>query len=209
MLSIINLMGLDLTITDYSTLSRRVAVIYMKKKPINSNGPITIIVDSTGLKVVGEKEWMNHKHGTKQRKVWRKLHLAITAEGEILSSTLTTHTDSDTSQVDALLKEIDCPIDELIGDGGCDHPPTYQALDQKQDNQQNSIQAIIPPNTGFHPEKEIDSIARLQNIHFIEDKGKLSWQNHMDYGRRARVENTIFRYKAIIGNKFRSKTFEN
>jgi len=31
----------------------------------------------------------------------------------------------------------------------------------------------------------------------------------MDYGRRVRVENTIFRYKAIIGNKLRSRTFEN
>ena len=211
MLSIINLLGLDLTIPDHSTLSRRAAVVSMKRKPINSNTPVTIIVDSTGLKVVGEKEWMNHKHGTKQRKVWRKLHLAITAEGEILSSTLTNHTDSDTSQVDALLKEIDTPIDELIGDGGYDHPPTYQALDQqqKQYNQHHSIQAIIPPNTGFHPEKETDSLQRLHNIRFIEDKGKLTWQNHMDYGRRVRVENTIFRYKAIIGNKLRSKTFEN
>jgi hypothetical protein len=40
-------------------------------------------------------------------------------------------------------------------------------------------------------------------------KGKLSWQNQMDYGRRARVENTMHRYKSIIGNKLRSKTFEN
>ena len=31
----------------------------------------------------------------------------------------------------------------------------------------------------------------------------------MDYGRRARVENTIHRYKAIIGNKLRSKNLEN
>ena len=43
----------------------------------------------------------------------------------------------------------------------------------------------------------------------IEDKGKLSWQNEMDYGRRARVENTMHRYKSIIGNKLRSKSFES
>jgi hypothetical protein len=49
----------------------------------------------------------------------------------------------------------------------------------------------------------------LSNIRLIEDKGKLSWQNQMDYGRRARVENTMYRYKAIIGNKLRSKNLEN
>jgi hypothetical protein len=31
----------------------------------------------------------------------------------------------------------------------------------------------------------------------------------MDYGRRARVENTMHRYKSIIGNKLRSKILES
>src|SRR5688572_27989585 len=47
MLSIINLLGLKLNIPDHSTLSRRAKVISMKRKPINSNSPVTIIVDST------------------------------------------------------------------------------------------------------------------------------------------------------------------
>jgi len=47
------------------------------------------------------------------------------------------------------------------------------------------------------------------NIYVIEDKGKLFWQNSLDFGLRARVENTMHRYKAIIGNKLRSKTFES
>ena len=33
---------------------------------------LIIVIDSTGLKIMGEKEWMNHKHGTKQKKVWLK-----------------------------------------------------------------------------------------------------------------------------------------
>jgi len=31
---------------------------------------------------------MNHKHGTRQRKVWRKRHLAVGEDGEILRAEL-------------------------------------------------------------------------------------------------------------------------
>lgn len=68
---------------------------------------------------------MNHKHGTRQRKVWRKRHLAMNEDGEILSATLTTHHESDVSQVADLLSKIDTPIDAFYGDtGGYYHPGT-------------------------------------------------------------------------------------
>jgi hypothetical protein len=212
MRSIAQLMGLDLAIPDHTTLSRRSRRVLRRKKTWpEAKGPVVIIVDSTGLKVVGEKEWMNHKHGTRQRKVWRKLHLCINEDGEILSATLTSHIESDTGKVGDLLETIEGPVSELIGDGGYDSPSTYKALEayEKRSNQNRPIKAIIPPNTGFWQEKEADSAQRLSNIHLIEDRGKLSWQNQMDYGRRSRVENTMHRYKSIIGNKLRSKTFES
>lgn len=212
MRSIVQLMKLDLAIPDHTTLSRRSRRVLLRKKALpKSKGSVVIIVDSTGLKVVGEKEWMSHKHGTRQRKVWRKLHLCINEDGDILSATLTNHIESDTGQVGNLLKGIEDPISEFIGDGGYDSPSTYQALEvhEKRSNQNRPIKVIIPPNTGFQEAKDTDSAQRLSNIHLIEEKGKLSWQNQMDYGRRARVENTIHRYKAIIGNKLRSKTLES
>ncbi|MES2608418.1 MAG: transposase [Pseudomonadota bacterium] len=73
---------------------------------------------------------MNYKHGTRQRKAWRKLHLAIDGSGEIIAASLTTHSISDVSQVPDLLAEIEAPIDTFYGDsGGYDHPGTYDALD--------------------------------------------------------------------------------
>lgn len=209
--SILQLMRLDLCVPDHTTLSRRAKTVLLRKKPLPHQGPVVVIVDSTGLKVRGEKEWMSYKHGTKQRKVWRKLHLSIDEGGEILSSTLTYHTESDTSQVDELLEGIEALIDTLIGDGAYDNAATYRALDKHKQsyNQESQIQAIIPPNTGFQEAKETDAPQRLENIHVIEDKGKLYWQNLTGYGRRARAENTMHRYKSIIGNKLRSKTFES
>ncbi|WP_425364550.1 hypothetical protein [Candidatus Tisiphia endosymbiont of Mystacides longicornis] len=34
-------------------------------------------------------------------------------------------------------------------------------------------------------------------------------QKHTNYGRRAKAENAIYRYKSIIGNKLKSRTFLN
>lgn len=213
MKSIVKLLRIKLDIPDHTTLSRRCETVVLSKKPSSSNKskkPIAVIIDSTGLKVFGEKEWMSHKHGTKQRKVWRKLHLCIDEDGEILSSMLTFHTASDTSQVEKLLKEVKAPIKEMLGDGGYDQAVTYHALNahRSRHSQSCAIQAIIPPNTGFQEARTTDAIQRLHNIHLIEDKGKHSWQNQMNYGRRSKVENTIHRYKTLIGNKLRSKTFE-
>lgn len=206
--SIVKLLKIDLSIPDHTTLSRRAKTVVLSPPSISSSEPLRIIVDSTGLKVSGEKEWMAYKHGTRERKVWRKLHLCITEAGDILRSTLTCHTTSDTSQVTELLKEIKNPITLFMGDGGYDHPTTYKALENQQKKQGSSqlIKIIIPPNLEFH--KEIDSPQRLEHHRWIEDKGKVSWQKHRDYGKRSRVENTIYRYKAIIGNTLKARHFD-
>lgn len=62
--SIVELLKLDLAIPDHTTLSRRAKRIILPKLSKSSSEALVVIVDSTGLKVVGEKEWMNHKHGT-------------------------------------------------------------------------------------------------------------------------------------------------
>ena len=210
--SIVRLLNLDLSIPDYTTLSRRAKKIKLSKPPKPSSDSRVIIVDSTGLKVVGEKEWMHHKHGTKQRKVWRKLHLAINEDGEILSATLTTHHESDVSQVSDLLSQIDTPIDAFYGDsGGYDHPGTYEALDEheKRFSQTTPIRTVIPPNIGFRLLQKRDSEKRKANIELLEEVGRTEWQKRTSYGKRSGVENVNSRYKTIIGGKLRSKNEDN
>ena len=48
------------------------------KQPNEFGKPMHLIVDSTGLSVHGEAIWLEHKHGKKQRRGWRKLHILIT-----------------------------------------------------------------------------------------------------------------------------------
>lgn len=51
--SIVQLLNLDLPIPDYTTLSRHTKRIVLSKPPKTSSDSRVIIVDSTGLKVVG------------------------------------------------------------------------------------------------------------------------------------------------------------
>ena len=46
---------------------------------------------------------------------------------------------------------------------------------------------------------------RDQHIALLADKGRVGWQKETDYGKRALVETTMGRYKAIIGPVLRAR----
>jgi hypothetical protein len=56
---------------------------------------INLIIDSTGIKVFGERECMSYKYYLKQRKIWRKLHIGVDKKGNIVAGGVTTLKDSD------------------------------------------------------------------------------------------------------------------
>ncbi len=87
MRGIVRLMGLDISVPDFSTLSRRGRDLSLPARPgTRRTEPICLVVDSTGLKIFGEGEWLQNKHKPKaKRKSWRKLHLGLDlVTGEII-----------------------------------------------------------------------------------------------------------------------------
>src|SRR3954464_4488424 len=76
--SILQLLGLALPVPDHSTLSRRAETLEVPR-PKAGRAPLPLLVDSAGLKLCGPGEWLIEKHGTKQRRAWRVLHLATDA----------------------------------------------------------------------------------------------------------------------------------
>jgi hypothetical protein len=112
--------------------------------------------------------------------------------------------------METLLNEIESPIDTVLADGAYDQPSVYRALAAHQDKHGNgvAIKSVIPPNLGFRAEMPDDSKLRIDNIRLLE-QGRKRWQKNTDYGRRAKAENAIYRYKAIIGNKLKSRSFVN
>ena len=75
--SLLRLIGLDWAVPDFSTLSRRQKTSKVIIPCRGSDGPLHLLVDSTGIKVEGEGEWNARKHGGSKRRVWRKIHIGI------------------------------------------------------------------------------------------------------------------------------------
>jgi len=69
MKSLIALLKLPILSPDYSTLSRRQKELDIEIKPQPSQGPVHLVIDSTGLKIYGEGEWKVRQHGYSKRRV--------------------------------------------------------------------------------------------------------------------------------------------
>ena len=127
--SLLELMGLDLPVPDHTTISRRAARLTPVLRTALPDGPVTLVIDSTGLKVYGAGEWHRDKHGVRGRRTWRKLHLAVdVATSTIVAATLTTSGEGDAGQVGPLLDQVTGSIDTVMADGAYDGEPTYQRI---------------------------------------------------------------------------------
>ena len=73
--SLFGLMGLDLPAPDHTTLSRRGQHLKLTLRRVPRGEPMHLIVDSTGLSIVGEGEWAAAKHGGRGTRGWKKLHV--------------------------------------------------------------------------------------------------------------------------------------
>ncbi len=78
--SLLGLIGLPWSVPDFSTLSRRQRTLDVTIPFRGSQGPLHLLIDSTGIKVEGEGEWNARKHGGPKRRIWRKIHLGIDEE---------------------------------------------------------------------------------------------------------------------------------
>src|SRR4051794_35558542 len=115
--SLLELMGLELPVPDFSTLSRQAKDLRIKL-PKKATGPLHLVLDSTGLKVYGEGEWKVRKHGYSKRRTWLKLHLAVDPQThEIQAAMVTDPGVTDAETVPALLEQVEDPIDSAAGDG--------------------------------------------------------------------------------------------
>ena len=208
--SVLCLLGLDLSVPDHSTLSRRGrAFAGRQPRAARHDGPVHVILDSTGLQMFGQGEWNAEKHGrTPQR--WRKLHLAVDAQtGEIVAHILTDTDVSDITAAPSLLATVEGPVASVIADGAYDGVSVYQAASLHQHDPPPDI--IIPPRASCTVSMNEVSVttARDRHVQTIAENGRMAWQKATGYGRRSRVETATGRYKHSIGPKLRARSSED
>jgi len=197
--SLVRLMDMDITVPDYSSLSKRSIDLRLERLASTITAGSHIFVDSTGLKVYGKDEWNQEKHGTKAQRTWRKLHLAIDEKHQIVASDLTEKSVGDPSALKALLDQVDA-FDTFMADGAYDGDPIYTLILQQQPN----ADIVIPPPKNAVPEASAQPI-RNQHVDTINNQGRIAWQKQTNYGLRALVELAMLRYKTIIGPKMKAR----
>ena len=202
--SLMALMDLDLSVPDFSTLSRRAATLNIAEKNRPADVPITLIVDSTGLKIHSDDSWHEHKHGPKKpRKTWRKLHVALDPDsGEILASQLTTEHVGDVTALSDLAADLDVPVDRVIADGAYDGQPVFEFLTQAFGP---TVEIVIPP-----PANAVLglNVQRDRHIQGIAEQGRMGWQKQSGYNQRSKIEAQIGRWQAVFGPNLRSRKLE-
>ncbi|WP_237400749.1 IS5 family transposase [Rhodovulum sulfidophilum] len=75
--SLLRLAGLGWPVPDVSTPCRRQKPLKVQIPYRRADGPLNLLVDSTGIKFLGDGEWQARKHGVQGRRQWRKVHLAM------------------------------------------------------------------------------------------------------------------------------------
>ena len=193
--ALLKLIDLDVPVPDFSTLSRRSIGLSVVEDRPQSTDPITLIVDSTGLKIHRGSGWQEEKHGTgKSRKSWRKLHIGYDPEsGEIVASLLTKDQVGDETALPDLIAGIESPVTRVLADGAYDGTGVSDCLSQKFGP---DVEITIPP-----PITAVLGLSdgRDAHIRHIAEHGRMAWQSATRYNDRALVEAQIGRRKLVIG----------
>ena len=197
--SIADVLGVDIAIPYHTTLSRRAGGLTVLLKRLDRAEPLHLLVDSTGLKIYGEGEWLDQKHGIRSRRQWRKLHLGIDAvTHEIVASELTPDDVGDVSEMPALLDQIDAEITSMPAGGAYDGEAVYDAVAKRHPE----AAMIIPPRATAVPNESGDDAARSgAYCREIEKHGRINWQRRSGYNRRSLVETAMYRYKTVVGRR--------
>lgn len=92
--------GLAGAVSDFCTTRRSQKTLKVSMTFRGLEGPLQVVIDSTGIKVEGEGEWNNGKPGGTKRRVWRKIQIGIDEETlEIRAAEITTSDVDDASML--------------------------------------------------------------------------------------------------------------
>jgi hypothetical protein len=200
----------------YSTLCRRAKELSVSLRVPKKDQPLHILVDSTGVEVIGESEWKYLRYGVKKCRyqTWRKLHIAMDADTQnILAATMTESVAFDANQFPALVDRVAFPIRQLTADGAYDKRKCYEKAHEI------GAKPVFPPQHNAALQRNVykknpalfaRDNAILEIGRGVPRKERLrAWKIKNNYHRRSLVETMMFRMKTIFGDQVRSKSTEN
>jgi hypothetical protein len=204
--SLMALLGVQVSVPDYTTLCKRSADLAVDLSPSRVQGAKHVVVDSSGLKVYGEGEWKVRQHGSSKRRTWRKLHLSVNEATHSLEAVVLTEAGVDDAEAGCqLVEESAGPIAQVSGDGSYDKRKFYDACVQRE------VKRItVPPRRNAriwqHGNSSQPPLPRDQNLRRIRRVGRQRWKQETGYHRRSLAETAVFRFKLIFGPTLWART---
>lgn len=195
-----------LEIPTYSLICKRVGQLELALPKLSCRRPQTVILDASGMKVVGEGEWKIKIHGKSKPRKWIKIHVAIDAKTQEIVAEVTTESNvADCRMTELLLDQVPDSVDEVIADGAYDRTQSREAIQKKK------AKALIPPpkNARVKGSNERDlSILEIQGLGGDEE-ARTIWRKLSGYSRRSLVETAFSCLKRMFGDRLFSKKFNN
>lgn len=203
--SLLKLAQLDWPVPDYSTVCRRQAGLQVQLSYRPNATALNLLVDSTGVKFIGEGEWKRKKHGAEYRRQWRKVHLGIDEQTlEIRAIEVTDNSVGDAPMLPELLAQI--PADEAIAsvsaDGAYDTKACHAAIAAR------GAMGVIPPRKNAQAWKDSGVGARVRNeaVAACKRLGRTIWKCWSGYHRRSLVETKMHCFKRL-GERVMARSF--
>ena len=198
MTSIFGMLGVDLTAPDHTTLSRRGQHLALALRRARPGTSLHLIVDSTGLAIVGEGAWAAATHGGRGRRGWRKLHLGVDGSRVIGACALTEPTADDAITGISLVDEVEGHLTRVTADPAYDTLAFYGAA---------GARVVVPPTkTASLSRRGARSGARDRTIRRVKAPGRRRWTKASGYHQHARVEHAFVRYTSIVGDCLRARS---
>jgi hypothetical protein len=174
--SIADLLGVQIRIPDHTMFSRRGGGLKVLPQRVERNEPPHLLIDSTGVKIYGEGEWLDQKHGVRSRRRWRKLRLAVDADTHVIAAVEQTPDDvGDVSTLPDLLDQIEEPVGSVTADGAYDGGAIYDEVLQRHP----AARVIIPPRSTAIL-GDAGTTQRDDHLRSIKQHGRLGWQRRPD-----------------------------
>lgn len=204
--SLLEMAGLNWPVPDFSTLSRRQKTLLVEIPCKPSSGALHLLIDSTGIKAVGDGEWCSRKHGPSKRRQWRKVHLGVDAVTlEIRAIEVTGSRVGDAPMLPELLEQIpeDQAIATVSADGAYDTKSCHNAIAARD------ACAVIPArrNARAWPESTPGVAARNEIVRASRRLGMTIWKRWSGYHQRSRVETKMHCFK-LLGERVMARDFD-
>jgi len=187
---------------DWSTIWERTKSLDMKLDGVRTDEPISVAIDSSGIKVSNSGDWMRKKW--KVKRGYLKIHLAVDARSkQAVSMQVTEETVSDGSQTESLVLEAVAKndVERAYADGAYDRRASFNLLESI------GIDPVIKVRKNAS-RKAKGSYARKESV-IAQQTDFEGWKEEKHYGDRWVVEGAYSVIKRIFGEYVSAKKFVN